>query len=286
MTDMTTREGASSARRRRAPRTAPSRPYDGGHGAGDSPPPQFSKTEGNGGGAEGGGVACESQRHKWPERNSSWCVRNAHPLDVSAQPPQVAAAFVADGVPLLNLGGGPSQLLRWWPEGRERRRRRRRRRWSSRGWNSAHCLRCLWRPFAPAIEQDHGPPPAHGGGLVLFVQEEDEEEEEQKASERSPLPSWSVSGCRLRSTRHLDFSGTASSPLSALEPLVCAATCSVLLSCPGIRSGIPWILLGDGFMSGSRVLFVWFDSGHISCVGPGGLRTDSFFFHVMRDVGS
>ena len=53
-----------------APSMAPSRPYDGGHGAGDGPPPQRSRSEEkSGGGAEGGGVAREAQRHKWPDRN-------------------------------------------------------------------------------------------------------------------------------------------------------------------------------------------------------------------------
>ena len=51
---------------------APSRPYDGGHGAGDGPPPQRSRSEEkSGGGAERGGVAREARRHKWPGRNSS-----------------------------------------------------------------------------------------------------------------------------------------------------------------------------------------------------------------------
>ena len=55
-----------------APSMAPSRPYDGGHGAGDGPPPQRSRSEEkSGGGAEGRGVALEAQRHKWPDRNSS-----------------------------------------------------------------------------------------------------------------------------------------------------------------------------------------------------------------------
>ena len=80
-----------------APCMASPRSLSGGHGAGEGPPPQRSKTEGkSGGGAEGGGVAREAQRHNWLERNS-------------AQPPQVAATFVAAGVPLLNLpslGGG------------------------------------------------------------------------------------------------------------------------------------------------------------------------------------
>ena len=47
-----------------APSMAPSRPYDGGHGAGDGPPPQRSRSEEkSGGGVEGGGAAREAQRN-------------------------------------------------------------------------------------------------------------------------------------------------------------------------------------------------------------------------------
>ena len=89
-----------------APRMAPSRPYDGCHGAGDGPlhhSAQGPKKR----------VVEEPREEELPVKHNAtsgqnatppWGVRPAHPLDVSAQPPLVAATCVED-----ERGGGAGE---------------------------------------------------------------------------------------------------------------------------------------------------------------------------------